>query len=409
MFTQSMFTKSKLKRYLNPKAPFAILSWRYILPNQTPAVRLHRQAFLTNFTRRPRVLWCLLTVHSYFIWYLFYSWRQCYQVWKSKNTACLLSEGVNTWQLLGHLFTLAFLQATPPRFYYHYRLHRYPVKQWLEFIYTHELPHWHQIMSPNISEQSQQLLSDKSYFSQKILEKGLPAVPTFAHLSRGAKLTDDTLFQERSLFFKPQNGSRKVGCITLHYNSYAKEYCLEELDAKRIYGLNSIKASIKALNEQQDYLVQPLLVNCSWVNSHCNCSELLTVRVISGLIDSVPHCISAVLEIPIKGQLNRIHPMEIDVTTGQLNMLESRFRVHEEYCQHVRTLHKQLLPNWQEIKTVAEKAHLHCQDVTTVGWDLALTDKGIILLEGNFNWGVEVHQINRNNLMPYFQGYFSEL
>ncbi|MGH6892128.1 MAG: sugar-transfer associated ATP-grasp domain-containing protein, partial [Dongiaceae bacterium] len=41
------------------------------------------------------------------------------------------------------------------------------------------------------------------------------------------------------------------------------------------------------------------------------------------------------------------------------------------------------VPNWQEIKSVALAAHNACPDRLLVGWDIALTPDGAVLLEGN--------------------------
>lgn len=45
------------------------------------------------------------------------------------------------------LLHLSLLHGIPPIFYYSYGLHRRPRPRWLNYVYTHELPHWHTVMS----------------------------------------------------------------------------------------------------------------------------------------------------------------------------------------------------------------------------------------------------------------------
>lgn len=44
------------------------------------------------------------------------------------------------------------------------------------------------------------------------------------------------------------------------------------------------------------------------------------------------------------------------------------------------------LPNWKDVISLVKEASLHVPQVRTVGWDVALTNSGAYLLEGNHNW-----------------------
>ena len=51
------------------------------------------------------------------------------------------------------------------------------------------------------------------------------------------------------------------------------------------------------------------------------------------------------------------------------------------------------LPHWQEARKLAERAAMLFLPLRTIGWDLALTDDGPLLLEGNAEWDPMNHLV----------------
>ncbi len=392
----------RCRQYIFPRTPYCMFSWRYLVSGENSTVKLHRRAFITSLSRRPRILWWLIALHSYLLWYVFNGWRQCYRAWLIFSVDLSLSEGLGRGKQLKGLLVLAFLYATPPRFYYSYRLYQRSQIEWFDFIYTHELPHWHNMMSPSSSMASCQLLSNKAVFSQVMLQRGIPAVKTYHHLMKGHNLNDSVLFREQSLFLKPSKGSRKQGCFTLLFDHISGRYQLKD---KCIVGDENIaiKTLITEQSQRQEYLIQPLLINHTWFSKFLSCTQLVTLRIITVFDGEKSECMSAIMEIPVSESLNRVIPVGIDTTTGRLFPCEVPYKISDDRQRLIEAFEGQILPYWQEAKTIAKDAHLSCGDITTVGWDLALTDQGIKILEGNINWGVEVHQYGGKCLLPYFQ------
>jgi len=56
------------------------------------------------------------------------------------------------------------------------------------------------------------------------------------------------------------------------------------------------------------------------------------------------------------------------------------------------------LPYWNEVKDLVEKAHKQFYYVQSIGWDVAITPNGPILIEGNDNWGSIPSQIVEGGL-----------
>ena len=46
------------------------------------------------------------------------------------------------------------------------------------------------------------------------------------------------------------------------------------------------------------------------------------------------------------------------------------------------------LPYWKEVKELVTNAHLLLPEITTIGWDVAITPDGPVLVEGNDNWEI---------------------
>ena len=63
------------------------------------------------------------------------------------------------------------------------------------------------------------------------------------------------------------------------------------------------------------------------------------------------------------------------------------------------------IPHWNEIVENVKKAHLFFYGLHSIGWDVVVTDNGIMIIEGNDNWdtfGVQLY----NGARPEFEKYF---
>ncbi|WP_319502700.1 sugar-transfer associated ATP-grasp domain-containing protein [uncultured Draconibacterium sp.] len=63
------------------------------------------------------------------------------------------------------------------------------------------------------------------------------------------------------------------------------------------------------------------------------------------------------------------------------------------------------LPLWQEIIEYVKKAHQLFYGLHSIGWDVAVTDSGIMLIEGNDNWDTDFAQWN-NGKKDQYNKYF---
>lgn len=46
------------------------------------------------------------------------------------------------------------------------------------------------------------------------------------------------------------------------------------------------------------------------------------------------------------------------------------------------------LPYWNEVIEVVKLMHSYLKDIKSIGWDVAITPNGPVLIEGNDNWEI---------------------
>lgn len=56
------------------------------------------------------------------------------------------------------------------------------------------------------------------------------------------------------------------------------------------------------------------------------------------------------------------------------------------------------LPFWKESIELVKKLHKIFPEFTSVGWDIAITENGPIIMEGNYNWGYSIPQTTMGGL-----------
>ncbi len=379
----------RLRQVLFRPIPHGIFCWRYFFPGQSSTVKRHRQVFLNTLFRKPRVVWGLIVVMNYLLWYLWFAWRKVFSVWRVRSRTSTLISSIRELQ---SLFWLAYGYGVPPHNYYRYQLYRYSSRDWLEFVFNHELPQWHLVASPDITDDESRLLNDKLIFAETMARYHLPAVETFQVFVQDELLSSAWLFQQRSLFFKPLTGNQKRGCYTLYYHSDNDEYQL--VGDEEAASQNEIVAVLQRQFNQQSYLCQPLLQNHDFISQIAPDLPLVTIRVITLKKGMDVGVISAVMEVAETDTANNIIPVYIESTDG---VLEKPLLIPENMNNVLQELFSLLdgkvLPWWSETLEVVIRAHGYFPNVTSIGWDIAITPEGVKLIEGNFNWAVAPHQL----------------
>jgi hypothetical protein len=379
----SSFTRLILKR----QVPHTVVSWRFFVPGQCKAVKMHRAVFLKAWGRLPRWAWCLIFLYSHCLWILFYSWKKTIAALHRYAGETQREFHISVARQILDLLNLSLLQGIPPVFYYAYGLYRQPRERWLCYVYTHELPHWHTVMCGHRDlAAANRLLSDKHAFAREMAKADIRTPEIIAFFHGGEQVDAAKTFLGQSLFCKPNTGTQGRGCFELLYDRAIKDY--------RVIGEEIVEGEVAVLSYFQrkvadsDYIVQPLLVNHPEIRQLCgNQSRLATIRLITGHDGRKPVCIGALLEIPRSGEQKRCWFVPVDCRTGTL-MPCARQGLASFYKEEDRPpdVTGKVLPCWKDALDICLRAHEHLSAVAAVGWDVAVTPSGAVLIEGNFNW-----------------------
>lgn len=373
------------RQVLLRRLPHCLISWRFLLPGQGMSVRLHRRVMLGAWPVLPRWQWLLIFFYSTILWWLLWGWLALYRNIKSHGNKIAESERVGIGRQLFGLLLATFGHGIAPRDFYRYALYRRPEWQWFDYIYEQELPHWHLLMSSKVGEKSLHLMTDKHDFAQAMAEQGIATVETVALLQRKEEISEQHLFSGRSLFLKPRCGARAKGCMTLDYDPVHASYTLEFGD-DLMEGKSAILECVQDCVASTDYLVQPLLRNASDLAAIAGSEQLVTLRVISALIDAEPRVVFANLEVAEGGPGTAIRMLAIRVEDGIVS------NANLASSETLQALTGKRIVQWSEVVNLCIDAHRHFPDLNTIGWDVVIENEGVKLLEGNINWGVTAHQ-----------------
>lgn len=115
-----------------------------------------------------------------------------------------------------------------------------------------------------------------------------------------------------------------------------------------------------------------------------------TIRVNTVWSEGKPHIFAAVLRMGTKGCVDNFHAgggmgAEIDLKTGvvfttAVNMENERFLFHPVTGTQIVGFH---IPHWDKVLELAEKLARMVPKVRIVGWDIAVTEQGCCVVEGN--------------------------
>jgi hypothetical protein len=86
----------------------------------------------------------------------------------------------------------------------------------------------------------------------------------------------------------------------------------------------------------------------------------------------------------------------VDLARGTLGLARRRARPFvpvEEHPDSGHPIEGTAVPFWNEALDLAIDAHREFRDMASVGWDVAITESGPVLVEGNAIWGVDSAQI----------------
>jgi len=147
----------------------------------------------------------------------------------------------------------------------------------------------------------------------------------------------------------------------------------------------------------EDFIYQHDSIN-EISSSGVNTLRIITVVTKSKTIDIIGAIFRISVESPIDNYSAGNLAAEIDIKTGVVATGGIRKRSACDYYHDIHPItNKQIkgfkIPFWEETIEMIKKAAIIVPEVRTVGWDIAITNTGPILIEGNSQWNKDTFQI----------------
>ena len=204
-------------------------------------------------------------------------------------------------------------------------------------------------------------------------------------------------------FIKPGNGSHGEGAFSLRVTGSQLHW-----SGKVGSHADFFDACRAALRRTDALVVQPKLVNHEDIVRFTRARGLSTIRVVTvrsaGGIDIIGACMRIIVgdsEVDAfrHGTAGNL-VAAIDVASGMLATgrgssstawPKMRDAAHHPISRIGIPGYK--LPYWEEVIALTKKAHGSLDGLQTVGWDVAITDNGAMLVEANWRYDIDILQV----------------
>ena len=237
-------------------------------------------------------------------------------------------------------------------------------------------------------------IDDKLAFHEMCKVHSLPSPKILAAFAPSGKLLEFETNRppKCDLFVKPRIGSGGDGTERFRWlGGLFESSCGCALSHEELNGYLASRARI----ENRTLLVQPALSNHPALRISPN-APLASVRLVTGLAtDGIVLPIWGLIYFPKNEQIPARY-MSVALIDMESGRLMSR---PQEMWGAKRSSHQLnnsdfpcMLPDWQIARQIVKLAHFACSDFAFVGWDVAFTVRGPIILEGNAHWSASEYQ-----------------
>jgi hypothetical protein len=232
-------------------------------------------------------------------------------------------------------------------------------------------------------------LTGKEGFAAYCLEHGLPVAATEMSLSGGRIDGGATSLPPADLFIKRTRGRGGARAELWEYrNGHYETRDGERLDQ------DALLARLIHLSSKEPYLAQRRLINHPDI-ADLSPGALATVRLITVMNEN--GAFEAVRAVFRMGQradsiVDNFHAggiaAAVDLVTGTLGRatdfgLAPSIGWLDNHPTTGARISGRTLPHWAEVVALGQRAHAAFADRIIVGWDIALSDRGLLLVEGN--------------------------
>lgn len=243
---------------------------------------------------------------------------------------------------------------------------------------------------------------DKAELYRVCRARGWPTIPVHALFEDG-HVTMHEPIDGGPLLSKPSSLAEGVGSFERWRpeSEGARQY---REDDGRLLSLDELMAHLSALSEKTPYMLQALARPHRDIRELSGADTLSTVRMMTccfpdGRAELIPIALTrmpldpdAVVDNRAQGAL----AYYVDTETGGLGLgtLKYTAQVYDRHPVSQRSVEGFVLPHFQDAVAVITEAHAGAfSRFPTLGWDVALTDDGPLIVEMNVQWGCQFDDI----------------
>lgn len=330
---------------------------------------------------------------------------------------------ISIWRAFLYLIAARVLYGHGPQSFSIYRLAGRPMKEWPHFLWEPDvLDKLARINPPPLKY----LARNKWDFYQHCLRNGIPTVPILfrynvnhddpgnsspsvkkADVPETARFLDALRNAGDKLFFKPISGAHGSGAL----------WARKTNDGRWLY--NGITGDTGALYQ---YCRHQHFKSVSWicqpmVEAHPQLKPLMatcalgTIRIITYLSAGSPILKFAVIRLPAGTNVtdnfsqgkggNLVAP--VDISTGEIgkawHSTSQAWPEIEPIAHHPDTgaeIAGSKVPFWDDVCELVRQGQVATPQLRTIGWDVAVTNQGPLIIEANTEYSIDLIQIAHN-------------
>ncbi len=291
-------------------------------------------------------------------------------------------------------------------------------RQAQEFVTGHKIVTLNRQLNRRACPEEAAVLKDKLRFATWCTAHGIPTVPVLASFKDGTMTPHvwdggEAPLPRRDLFSK--NADQWWGLESTRWRHVGQgRYDGGDgvVDQEGLLGI------LKERSQEMALILQECYANHASI-ARLSSGGLCTVRLVTGrLPGGEPTPFFASFRMPTGGAIadNFLAggiAAPVDLETGRLGSAVSEHPRPgpPRYAAHPDTGHPIAgfqLPRWDEIVELGLETHRAFPETPSVGWDIALTERGLLVLEGNEEWSADLIEIPHERPLTdtLFQPYY---
>lgn len=246
------------------------------------------------------------------------------------------------------------------------------------------------------------VLQDKGQFARRCVARELPVIPTILELDQGNlqwSNPSEPSLPPIEIVVKPRDGRHARGV-----RAYAKVPGGYRGEDSEVVEAPTLIEAWATESHCGSLIVQPRVRNAKELSAWSE-GALCSVRLVTTRRSPDPPVpLAARFRMPradkVADNLNRGGIASIiDLASGELGPAQAfdvsevmRGIVYDRHPQTGQPIAGRRLPRWEDVIALGVKAHEQFEGFHSIGWDIAITSDGPLLIEGNHDWGVRFVQ-----------------